>query len=68
MVTAIDPTRAVCTTRPTRIPVRHEALIPVSLPRGPASRTGITETLPQTSGMGLSVASALVDCTNGSTM
>jgi len=29
---------------------------------------GIMETLPQTSGNGLSIASALVDCTNGSTM
>jgi len=29
---------------------------------------GITEPLPPTSGMGISVASALVDCTNGSTM
>jgi len=68
LVTAIDPTRAVCTTRRTRIPARHEALIPVSLPRGSAMRTGIMETLPRTSGMGLSVASDLVDCTNGSTM
>jgi len=59
LVTAIDPTRAVCTTHRTRITVQHEALIPVSLPRGSAMRAGITETLLQTSGMGLSVASAL---------
>jgi len=30
LVTAIDPTLAVCTTRRTRIPARHEALIPVT--------------------------------------
>jgi len=68
LVTAIDPTRAVCTTHRTRIPARHEALIPVSIPRGSATRTGITETLPRTSGMGLSIASAWIDCNNGSTM
>jgi len=46
LVTAIDPTRAVCMTLRTRIPARHEALIPVSLPRESVSCTGVTETLP----------------------
>ena len=63
LVTSIDAARAIRTVRPTRIPARHEAIIPVKTPRLPANILGITETLPDTAKRGLRVASALIDGT-----
>jgi len=65
LLTAIDPELAVCTAQGVRIPARHKAIIPVRLPHRSDPTTGITETLPRTSKAGVSVASALVDCTAG---
>ena len=68
LLTAIDPTRVVFTSRKIRIPPKHEALIPIKLTSKTGFDSGITEALPQTSRRGLSVASTLIRCITTSSM
>jgi len=68
LLTAIDPTRVVCTSHKIRIPPKHEALIPIKLTSKMGFDSGITKALPQTSRRGLSIASTLIRCITTSSM
>ena len=62
LITAVDQTRAIRTIKRLRIPANHEIIFRARPPRKTSVTTGITETLPETLGKGVKVASALVDC------
>ena len=67
LLTSTDDATAIRTVKRIRIPANHEVLVPVQLPHLPLT-LAITETLPQTLGKGIKVASALVDCNRKTSM
>ena len=61
LLTSTDDATAIRTIKRVKIPANHEVIIPVPLPKLPGA-VAITETLQQTLGKGMKVATALIDC------